>query len=145
MLQCMKNFFRKNLESEAEIELRRRRTRNWKIVGITALVIFLTAGSLWYFLRRPDSDNADLYGNADLYDKDHIVMATGVTESGADTVTFAVRFPGNISLGRRYRCGRRTLYKIHRRKHPEGARGAGAGSAADRPGLPGQSGLVRIG
>lgn len=90
--------FRKNLESEEEIELRRRRTRNWKIVGITALVIFLTAGSLWYFLRRPDSDNADLYGNADLYDKDHIVMATGVTESGADTVTFAVRFPGNISL-----------------------------------------------
>lgn len=75
----------------------------WKKTGIVTIIIFLAAGSLWYFcVIRPDHkevfpDKTDLEGSA-YPDGSGIVTATGVTENGIDTVTFAIDFLEDTSL-----------------------------------------------
>lgn len=66
------------------------------------VIIFLTAGSLWYFItirtnrQQKLSDNTDMKASAD--DKNHIVTAAGVTEIGMEPVTFAIGFLEDTSL-----------------------------------------------
>lgn len=75
----------------------------WKKTGIVTIIIFLAAGSLWYFcVIRPDHkemipDKTDMEGSA-YPDGSGIVTATGVTENGIDTVTFAIDFLEDTNL-----------------------------------------------
>lgn len=81
--------------------MKKRRIHDWKIIGTASLIIILAAGSLWYFLIRPDRqkmrpDSADTEMSP--YGSGNAVTATGVTGVGADTVNFAIDFLDDSSL-----------------------------------------------
>lgn len=75
----------------------------WKKMGLFAIIIFLAAGSLWYFcvvhLDHKDvfPNSTDMEGSA-YPDGSGIVTATGVTQTGIDTVTFAIDYLGDTHL-----------------------------------------------
>ena len=75
--------------------MKNRRKRFWRKIGISAIGICLTIGSLWYFIviNKNSTDANPLPDDTDM-----IVTATGVTEIGMEPVTFPVDFLEDTSL-----------------------------------------------
>lgn len=80
----------------------RKRYRRW--IGLPAVFLLLAAGVSWYFIKTVPARQKGLLNDGDtggvtrFNNGNDVVMATGVTETGMDIVTFAIDFLEDTSL-----------------------------------------------